>query len=53
MRTNEGFPASRALDGRGLHGIPNGTNFDWNDGRMQRRDGCLVAVLIQEEHHAI
>ena len=37
--------ASVKLTGLGLQGYPNHTDFDPNDPRIQKIDGCLVAVL--------
>ena len=38
--------------GEGLQGYPNHTDFHPDDPRIQIRDGCLVAVIQQEESHA-
>lgn len=38
--------------GQGLRGYPNHTDFHPDDPRIQIRDGCLVAVIQQEEPHA-
>ena len=37
--------ASVKLTGLGLQGYPNHTDFDPNDPRIQKIDGCLMAVL--------
>lgn len=38
--------------GEGLRGYPNHTDFHPDDPRIQILDGCLVAVIQQEEPHA-
>ena len=35
--------------GLGLRGYPNHTNFQLDDPRIQKMDGCLVAVISQED----
>ena len=42
--------AAAKLDGRGLRGFPNHTNFTLPDPRVQEIAGCLVAVMTGEEH---
>ena len=37
--------AAAKLTGEGLRGYPNHTDFDPHDPRIQKIDGCLVAVL--------
>lgn len=37
------------LLGTGLTGYPNGTDFDPEDGRIQIRQGCLLAVMEHRE----
>ena len=44
--------AAAKCTGEGLRGYPNKTNFSLDDPRVQRVDGCLLAV-ITEEHHAV
>lgn len=38
--------------GEGLQGFPNNTDFSLNDDRVQEIDGCLVAVIAQEDADA-
>lgn len=38
--------------GEGLQGFPNNTEFSLNDPRVQEIDGCLVAVITQEDADA-
>ena len=40
--------AAAKLTGMGLRGYPNHTDFRLDDPRVQRIDGCLVAVLTEE-----
>lgn len=42
--------ASVKLTGEGLRGYPNHTDFDPEDHRVQIIDGCLVAVLEENDH---
>lgn len=35
--------------GLGLRGYPNHTDFSLDDPRVQKRDGCMVAVICQED----
>lgn len=44
--------AAAKMTGEGLRGYPNHTNFFLTDQRVRRLQGCLVAV-IEEEDHAI
>lgn len=39
--------------GRGLGFHPRGTDFSLEDSRVREIDGCLVAIVIQEEENAI
>ena len=41
--------AAAKLSGEGLRGYPNHTNFTLEDPRVTEIDGCLVAVLEDEE----
>lgn len=41
--------AAAKLSGEGLRGYPNRTDFRLDDPRVTERDGCLLAVLRQEE----
>lgn len=45
--------AAVKLSGEGLRGYPNHTDFSPDDPRITERDCCYVAVLTQEEHHAL
>ena len=38
------------LSGKGLTGYPNETQFDLSDSRVREIDGCLVAVIEEEDH---
>lgn len=38
--------AAAKQTGLGLRGYPNHTDFDLSDSRLQRIDGCLVAVFV-------
>lgn len=42
--------ASVKLTGEGLRGYPNHTDFDPEDDRVQIIDGCLVAVLEENDY---
>ena len=42
--------ASVKLTGEGLQGYPNHTDFDPEDPRVSIIDGCLVAVLEENDH---
>lgn len=42
--------AAAKLDGRGLRGFPNHTDFTLPDPRVQEIAGCLVAVMTGEEY---
>lgn len=42
--------AAAKCTGRGLQGYPNHTNFSLDDPRAEVRDGCLVAVIEEEDH---
>ena len=44
--------AQAKCSGEGLKGYPNTTNFSLDDPRVFYKDGCLVAV-IEEENHAL
>ena len=44
--------AQAKCSGEGLRGYPNTTNFSLEDPRVFCKDGCLVAV-IEEENHAL
>ena len=41
--------ATAKLSGEGLRGYPNRTDFRLDDPRVTERDGCLLAVLRQDE----
>ena len=41
--------AAAKLTGEGLRGYPNRTDFRLDDPRVTERDGCLLAILQQEE----
>lgn len=41
--------ASAKLSGQGLTGYPNHTDFSLDDPRVTRQEGCLVAVLQQQD----
>ncbi len=41
--------AEAKCSGLGLRGYPDHTNFDLNDPRVQKLDGCMVAVILAEE----
>lgn len=45
--------ASVKYSGDGLRGYPNHTDFFPDDPRIQILDGCLVAIIQQEENHAL
>jgi phosphopantetheinyl transferase len=47
--------AAAKQTGDGLRGYPNQTNFSLCDPRVQAIDGCLVAVIYENQggHHAI
>lgn len=45
--------AAVKLSGEGLRGFPNQTNFALDDPRVFETDGCLVAVILKEEPHAL
>lgn len=45
--------AAAKCTGEGLRGYPNHTDFDPADRRVTEMDGCLVAVIEQEEPHAL
>lgn len=38
--------AAAKLSGQGLRGYPNHTAFSLDDPRVQERDGCLVAIMV-------
>ncbi len=42
--------AAAKCTGRGLQGYPNHTEFSLHDPRVCQRDGCLVAVIEEEDH---
>jgi phosphopantetheinyl transferase len=42
--------AAVKLTGEGLQGYPNQTDFSPDDPRIQEIDGCLVAVLKENDH---
>ena len=42
--------AEAKLSGRGLRGYPNHTDFSPDDPRVREMDGCLVAVMEEEEN---
>lgn len=44
--------AAAKCTGKGLTGYPNDTNFSLDDSRVTTMDGCLLAV-IEEEDHAV
>ena len=44
--------AAGKLTGRGIGLKPNNTDFMLTDSRVRQIDGCLVAVLTEEEYHA-
>ena len=44
--------AAGKLSGRGIGFKPNNTDFMLTDGRVRQIDGCLVAVLTEEEQDA-
>lgn len=39
--------------GQGIRSRPNQTNFSLSDSRVQHLQNCLVAIITQEESHAI
>ena len=41
--------AAAKRTGEGLRGYPNQTNFALNDPRVQEVDGCLVAVILEDQ----
>ena len=41
--------AEAKCSGLGLRGYPNHTNFSLDDPRVQKMDGCMVAVICQED----
>lgn len=45
--------ASVKLSGDGLRGYPTHTDFFPDDPRIRILDGCLVAIIQQEENHAL
>ena len=45
--------AAAKLSGRGLHGYPNNTAFSLDDTRVREMDGCVVAILTEEEIYAV
>lgn len=45
--------AAAKLSGRGLHGYPNHTDFSLDDPRVQRIDGCIVAIFTEGETYAV
>lgn len=42
--------AAVKLTGQGLRGYPDHTDFDPHDSRIRTLDGCLVAILQEEEY---
>lgn len=42
--------ASGKLSGEGINGYPNKTNFSLCDPRVTETDGCLVAVIKENDH---
>lgn len=42
--------AQAKCSGLGLTGYPNQTDFSLDDARVTRRDGCLLAVVKEEDH---
>lgn len=44
--------AAAKLSGLGLTGFPNHTSFRLDDPRLLLRDGCIVAVLVQDDDQA-
>lgn len=42
--------AAAKCTGHGLRIYPNDTHFSLHDTRVQERDGCLVAVIEEDEH---
>ncbi len=42
--------ASAKLSGEGLRGYPRDTQFSLNDPRLREIDGCIVAILEEENH---
>lgn len=45
--------AEAKCSGLGLRGYPNHTDFSLSDPRIREMDGCYVAVICQEESHAL
>lgn len=45
--------AAAKCTGEGLRGYPNHTNFSLEDPRVQILDGCLVAVIEEENGNAV
>lgn len=41
--------AAAKLSGEGLRGYPNHTDFSLSDPRVQIRDGCIFAILEEEQ----
>lgn len=42
--------ARAKCSGEGLRGYPNHTNFSLEDPRVFRKDGCLLAVIEEDDH---
>lgn len=42
--------ASVKLSGEGLQGIPRDGNFSLDDPRVMRIDGCIVAIMKEDDH---
>lgn len=42
--------AQAKFHGTGLTGFPNHTHFSLNDPRVQEWDGCMVAVITEDNH---
>lgn len=42
--------AQAKCTGEGLKGYPNHTNFSLSDPRVRQMQGCLVAVVEEEDH---
>ena len=42
--------AAAKLSGEGLRGYPNDTNFRLDDSRVTEYDGCLLAVMTEENY---
>ena len=45
--------AAAKLTGQGLRGYPNHTNFTLPDSRVTQIDGCLVAIICEENNYVI